>query len=288
MPLLLLVLFASVVGLVLFVRRLGQRELVNAVSDEAPAWFVALRFRPGETRRSVALPMGIRLKWAASANFTFVGEGACHWDRFLLLAGTPRDSRLPVFLDDHVADAQVVRLRLARPPVMMLGFLRLLNLVGLRRMPSGAVETDPAHTGARADVMPTQASVAELLSCPHDYRPAMVNFFCYRPQALYGEAGGDGAGLSGRRAYGLYGQVAFTTVYRTGGRLVFFGRVEETLREAAGGPTAGAWEDIGVMQYTEPKAILTMEQVPAYRAALRHRDAGLERTVIIASTPDPD
>lgn len=288
MPLLLLTLLASAVGLALFVRRLGRRELVNAVSDEAPAWFVALRFNPGETRRSVALPMGVRLKWAASANFTFVGEGACHWDRFLLLAGTPRDARLPVFLDDHVADAQVVRLRLVRPPVMVLGFLRLLNLLGLRRMPSGPMETDPARTGARADVMPTQASVAELLSCPQDYKPAMVNFFRYRPQARYATPDGVGESVSGRRAYGRYGQVAFTTVYRTGGRLVFFGRVEETLREAAAGPTMGAWEDIAVMQYTEPKAILTMEQVPAYKAALKHRDAGLERTVIIASTPDPD
>ncbi len=81
--------------------------------------------------------------------------------------------------------------------------------------------------------------------------------------------------------------MALETVYRTCWRLVLFGRVEETLFEAKAGPMAGAWDDIGVMQYTEPKAILTMEQVSKYRDALKDRDAGLDATVIIASTPDP-
>ena len=107
-----LLVVCAVVLLVLFVRTRGRAEIVHALSDEAPAWFVAVRFREGVARRSVALPMGIRLKWAASANFTFVGAGECHWDRFLLLAGSPRDSRLPVFLDDHVEDAFVARVRL--------------------------------------------------------------------------------------------------------------------------------------------------------------------------------
>lgn len=114
----------------------------------------------------------------------------------------------------------------------------------------------------------------------------MVNFFRYREQARYPDD--QGAPVSGRRAYSRYGMVALETVYRTGGRLVFFGRVEETVLEAKSGPMTGAWDDIGVMQYTEPKAILTMEQVPKYRDALKHRDAGLAQTVIIASTPDGD
>jgi hypothetical protein len=277
---------AAVVALVLAIRSRGRREIVYAVSDEFPQWFVAVRFREGETRRSVALPIGVKLKWGSSANFTFVGAGAAYWDRFLLLAGSPRDSRLPVFLDPQVEDAYVARVRLGRPPVMLLGFLRLLHDIGLRRMPGGEVETDPSHTGARPDAMPTRESVATLLSCPPDYRPAMVNFFRYREQAQYPAE--QGPPVSGRRAYSRYGMVALETVYRTGGRLVFFGRVEETVVEAKSGPMTGSWDDIGVMQYTEPKAILTMEQVPKYRDALKHRDAGLAQTVIIASTPDAD
>ena len=65
---------AAVVALVLAIRSRGRREIVYAVSDEFPQWFVAVRFREGETRRSVALPIGVKLKWGSSANFTFVGQ----------------------------------------------------------------------------------------------------------------------------------------------------------------------------------------------------------------------
>ncbi|MBU6156429.1 MAG: hypothetical protein KJS87_05820 [Alphaproteobacteria bacterium] len=280
-----LIVIAVLAGLALVIRSRGWREIVYAVSDGAPHWFVAVRFREGEARRSVALPIGITLKWGASANFAFVGAGDCHFDRFLVLSGSPRDSRLPVFLDPHVEDAYVARVRLVRPPVMMLGLLRLLHDFGLRRMPEGEVETDPSRTGARPDAMPTREGVATLLSCPLDYKPAMVNFLRYRERAAHDAQGKPDE--TGRRAYARYGLVALETVYRTGGRLVFFGRVEETLVEAKAGALAGTWDDIGVMQYTEPKAILTMEQVAKYRDALKDRDAGLDATVIIASTADP-
>jgi len=281
-----LVIVAVLVALALVIRSRGRREIVYAIVDETPTWFVALRFREGVARRSVALPMGIRQKWAASANFTFVGSGEAYWDRFLLVAGSPRDSKLPVFLDGHVEDALVVRVRLGRPPVMLLGLLRVLHDAGLRQMPAGDVATEPAHIGTRPDAMPTRESIATLLSCPRDYRPAMVNLFRYREKAQYPTD--EGPSVSGRRAYARYGMVALETVYRTGGRLVFFGRIEEMVLEAKAGPMTGAWDDIGVMQYTEPKAILTMEQVPKYRDALKHRDAGLKETIIVASTPDAD
>ncbi len=265
---------------------LGKNELIHAISDEAPAWFVAIRFKPDATQQTVQLPMGVRRKWSSRADFTFVGDGVRYWDRFMILAGAPRDSRLPVFLSGQIEDTYVARLKLQRPPVAILGVLRLLHVIGIRRMPRGEVLVDPAHMGARPDAMPTKDSIAQLLARDGSYRPAMVNFLSYLPSANYA-AGGDNS-LSGRKAYGLYGLVALQTVYGTGGRLMFFGRVEEVLLEPKAGLTIGRWDDIAVMEYTEPKAILTMEQIPRYRAALKHRDAGLDRTVIIASTMAPD
>lgn len=261
---------------------LGKNEIIHAISDETPAWFVAIRFRPDATQQTVQLPMGVRRKWAARADFTFVGEGAPYWDRFMILAGAPRDAKLPVFLSGQIEDAYVARLKLQRPPVPVLGFLRLLHVIGIKRMPKGEVVLDPAHMSERLDAMPTRDSISQLLAREGSYRPAMVNFLSYLPSANY-SSGGDNA-LSGRRAYGLYGIVALQTVYGTGGRLMFLGRVDEVLLEPKDGLTTGRWDDIAVMEYTQPKAILTMEQIPKYRAALKHRDAGLDRTVIIAST----
>jgi uncharacterized protein (DUF1330 family) len=265
---------------------LGKNEIIHAISDETPAWFVAIRFRPDATQQSVQLPMGVRRKWAARTDFTFVGEGAPYWDRFMILAGAPRDSKLPVFMSGQIEDAYVARLKLQRPPVPVLGFLRLLHVIGIKRMPQGEVTLDPAHMSTRLDAMPTKDSISQLLARDGSYRPAMVNFLSYLPSAKY-SSGGDNT-LSGRRAYGLYGIVALQTAYGTGGRLMFFGRVDEVLLEPKDGLTTGRWDDIAVMEYTEPKAILTMEQIPKYRAALKHRDAGLDRTVIIASTMATD
>jgi hypothetical protein len=41
-------------------------------------------------------------------------------------------------------------------------------------------------------------------------------------------------------------------------------------------------EEPAAMRYP-PRVILSMEHVPEYRAALAHRDAGLEGTVVIAT-----
>jgi uncharacterized protein (DUF1330 family) len=276
------VVLALIVVTGLAVWLLGKGELIHAVSDETPAWFVAIRFKPDATQQTVQLPMGVRRKWRARADFTFVGTGERYWDSFMILAGAPRDARLPIFLSGQIEDAYVARLKLQRPPVPVLGFLRLLHVVGIKRMPRGEVLRDPAHAGARPDAMPTRDTITQLLAREGSYRPAMVNFLSYLPSANYA-TGGDNT-LSGRRAYGLYGLVALQTVYGTGGRLIFFGRVEDVLLEPKGGLTTGRWDDIAVMEYTEPKAILTMEQIPKYRAALKHRDAGLDRTVIISST----
>ncbi len=55
------------------------------------------------------------------------------------------------------------------------------------------------------------------------------------------------------------------------------------VRESLASPTRGEWDDIAIMHYPAQEAILSMEHVPEYRTALAHRNAGLERTRIVAS-----
>jgi len=177
-------------------------------------------------------------------------------------------------------DAYVARLKLFTPPKIALGLIRTLIALGVLSRPSTEnVALDAQSIGFRPDVMPSAKAIETLLSRPADYAPAMVNFLKYYETAQY-EPGG-----SGRAAYRRYGTVAMRTVFRTGGHLLFYGRVIEVVRAASDGPTVGAWDDVAAMRYPNPPAILSMEHVPAYRAALHHRDAGLERTVVIASTP---
>jgi hypothetical protein len=260
-----LVAFAAVVAALWMI---GAREPVYRMRGEGAVWFIAVR---GEA----ALAPGVRVLWSASSDFALIGAEDAYWTRFLVVSG-PGASPLA---GEAFEDVYVARLRLLTPPRMALGLVRLLVLTGILSRPSTeTVATDPGALGFRADAMPSAKAVATLLARPAGYAPAMVNFLAYRDHAPGGE--------TGRAAYRRYGLVAMRTVFRTGGALLFYATVTGIVRAAKAGPTVGAWHDIAAMRYPHPRAILSMEHVPEYRAALKHRDAGLARTVVIASTPD--
>lgn len=269
---------ALVAGFVLL-RLMAADEPVFEISAGSPAWFVALRLPQG---LEPALAPGVRERWRGEADFALIGADDAYWRRFLILSGGAADD-MPLMLDD-VEDAYIARVRFGAPPRLALGLLRLLVVLGILSKPRGEIMRDASHTGFRADAMPNPAAIATLLAKPSSYAPAMVNFLRYRAAAEYGPAQTPS---TGRAAYRRYGMVAMRTVYRTGGRLLFYGAVEQVVRAAKAGPTVGDWHDVAAMRYPSPPAILSMEHAADYRAALVHRDAGLDRTVVIASTPTP-
>lgn len=250
-----------------------------------PFWFVAIK-QDGSVREPITLAPGVATRWEVFSDFTFIGPTDPYWTRFLLLSGGAPGTA-PIVLDADVRDAFIAELEIGRPPVIALGILRLLVATGLMRKPPPDVSADLSQKGFRNELMPDTQQIATLLAKPKSYGPAMVNFLGYYPSARYAQLRPDAEPVTGARAYQRYGIVAFQTVYRTGGHLVFFGRIRQTLRAAQGGPCAGRWDDIAVMQYKTPEAILSMEHVPRYLAALPHRDAGLERSIVIASSARP-
>jgi hypothetical protein len=258
---------AILAALLALVWALGARDPVFAISRCAPTWFVALK----RARAALDLAPGVMVAWRSTADFTFIGEEAPYWTDCIILAGGAAE-KAPLTLGSEVTDAFIARVNLVRPPVFALGVLRLLVLTGILARPQGAVLADAQALGHQAAFMPSAESIASLMMRPATYAPAMVNFLQYK--------GADGA-----RAYARYGRVAMRTVYRTGGHLIFYGRITEIVRAAQGGPCAGVWDDVAAMRYNRPEGILSMEHVPDYRAALHHRDEGLQRTIVIASTP---
>lgn len=270
---LIIILAALVAAVALTLWLIGANEPVYRIVKGA-TWFVAIRGGP----ETPALSSGVKLNWSARADFPFIGGGDAYWSRFYILAGGD-PARAPIDLTS-AEDAYVARVAFGAPPKLALGVLRTLVTLGVLSKPPASVSHDVQTKGYRAELMPDQTAISRLLAQPPSYAPNMVNFLGYYPSARYADARAS----SGRAAYARYGLVAMRTVYRTGGHLLFYGRVTEVLRDATGGPTAGAWSDVAAMRYPNPPAILTMENIDAYRAALHHRDAGLERTVVIAST----
>jgi uncharacterized protein (DUF1330 family) len=270
---LIIVLFIVAATCVTALWLIGANEPVYRIVKDA-TWFVAIRGGKLNTEPSP----DVSINWSARADFPFIGGNDPYWSRFYILAGG-EPGCLPIDIAD-AEDAYVARVTFGAPPKFVLGVLRLFVTLGILSKPAGAVSHDVQAKGYRAELMPDQNAIARLLAQPRAYGPSMVNFLSCFPSARY--AGGHVS--SGRAAYARYGMVAMRTVYRTGGHLLFYGRVTEVLREAMSGPTTGAWSDVAAMHYPNPAAILTMENAADYRAALHHRDAGLDRTVVVAST----
>lgn len=272
-----LILLAAIAALVATLWIIGAREPVYAIArGDEPHWFIALRGEAGP------LAPGVVERWSSRTDFTMIGaspDGA-YWSRFIIASGGD-PTRLPLLLD-AADDAYIARIKLRRPPKLILGAIRALIALGILTKPRGPIVQDAQSLSFRGDVMPSADSIARLLAQPPAYAPAMVNFLAYYEDARYRATQ---TGVSGRTAYMRYGAVALRTVYRTGGALLFSGRILSVLREAKAGPAVGRWDDVAAMRYPNPPAILSMEHAPDYHAALDDRDAGLERTLVIATTP---
>lgn len=253
---------AALAGILASLWLWGAREPVYRFGAGEAAWFVAVKHNGADSPlRGDAVTL-----WRSRADFALIGAGEAYWTHFhIVRAPQPPDVTGAV-------DAFVARIRLMAPPPLAFGVLKLLIVAGALSRPAEAATQDERSLGFRADLMPSPPAIATLRARPSGYAPAMVNFLGYRKPG-------------GRAAYARYGRVAMRTVYRTGGKLLFYGRVAEIVHPARGGPCLGGWDDLAAMRYNRPGAILSMEQVPEYRAALAHRDIGLQRTVVIATTP---
>ncbi len=269
-----LIIVAALAAFIAALWLIGAREPAYAIAAGNPQWFIAIRGEGG------ALTPGVRANWSSASDFTFIGAEDAYWRRFIVASGGD-PNQMPIALDG-VEDAYVARVKLRRPPRLLLGVLKLLIRCGVLSKPHGPIVQDAQSLSFRSDVMPSAAAIARLLAKPPSYAPAMVNFLAYHQDAQYH---GGAIGVTGRAAYMRYGIVAMRTVYRTGGHLLFSGRILSVMREAKAGPAAGRWDDVAAMRYPNPPAILSMEHAPDYHAALDDRDAGLERTIVIASTP---
>lgn len=272
-----LIIVALIGALIVTLWLIGAREPVYTITKgEEPHWFIAVRGEPG------ALAPGVTERWRSRTDFTMIGgdPDSAYWQHFVIATGGD-PACLPLALDS-AEDAYVARVKLRRPPQLLLGVLKTLIALGILSKPQGPIVQDAQALSFRADVMPGAANIGRLLAQPASYAPAMVNFLGYYGAAQYRTTQ---AGVSGRAAYMRYGLVAMRTVYRTGGHLLFSGRILSVLREAKAGPSVGRWDDVAAMRYPNPPAILSMEHAPDYHAALDDRDAGLERTLVIATTP---
>jgi uncharacterized protein (DUF1330 family) len=105
----------------------------------------------------------------------------------------------------------------------------------------------------------------------------MLNLLKYRRRA-------DDGDRTGEEEYRSYGDAAVAMIEERGGGVLWAGRADQVL---IGDPTQD-WDHVLLVQYPTRAAFLDMVGQPAYQEAHRHRESGLERTIVVACSPRLD
>jgi uncharacterized protein (DUF1330 family) len=131
---------------------------------------------------------------------------------------------------------------------------------------------------------PTADQVRALRDVPDERPVTMVNLLKFRAQARYED--GDEAPCTGRDAYARYKNAFTVTVGAVSqAQVVFQGPVQQVFIGVAGQPETD-WDEVLVVRYPSRRHFLAMMADATYREALRHRYAGLERTVLLQCLAD--
>jgi len=116
-------------------------------------------------------------------------------------------------------------------------------------------------------IRPTKEQILELINTPDEGPVTMLNLLKFKAR--------DGAG-----EYNKYGDSVSKMVEKTGGKMLYIGKVDQTLI----GPVEEDWDAIALVQYPSRRAFIEMTSTKDYDDAHEHREAGLERTLLLATT----
>ncbi|MEX2226120.1 MAG: DUF1330 domain-containing protein [Dehalococcoidia bacterium] len=119
-----------------------------------------------------------------------------------------------------------------------------------------------------SSITPNAEQFRELAASAEEGPVVMLNLLKFKA--------GDGA-----QEYDAYGSAASKMVAEGGGRVLYIGRCDQVLI----GDDSQAWDAIALVEYPSRGAFIEMVSRKDYQQAHTHREAGLERTVLLATTP---
>jgi uncharacterized protein (DUF1330 family) len=126
-------------------------------------------------------------------------------------------------------------------------------------------------------ITPNREQFEQLAHAPDDGPVVMLNLLKFKTAAS------DGSG-SGAAAYDRYGNAAVEMLEARGAKVLWVGRGEQILI----GDPAEDWDQVLLVEYPSRKTFIEMVTTPEYDEAHKHRESGLDRTVIVACSPVVD
>lgn len=129
---------------------------------------------------------------------------------------------------------------------------------------------------------PDRAQFEAFKGLDRDQPIEMLNLVKFRDTAAYPE---DHAlatsGLTGAEAYKNYGRETAPIIARLGAGIVWRGNWQATLI----GPGDEVWDEMFIARYPSAHAFLEMVTDPEYRKAVVHRQAAVETSRLIRTSP---
>jgi hypothetical protein len=114
-----------------------------------------------------------------------------------------------------------------------------------------------------------------------DDRPVwMVNLMRYKPVATYDDGGDGGEHVTGREADDRYAPV--DVLADIGATIVLVGDVTA---QQGGEP---AWDRVGIVRYPTGRSFIEMQLRKDFQAQHVHKEAGMERTIVLGCSPRDD
>ncbi len=124
-----------------------------------------------------------------------------------------------------------------------------------------------------SSIVPDLAAVQKL-AANHKGPVVMINLLKYRDKAKSEEG-------TGADAYNRYGAAVMPMLAARGARIVWSGRPAAVLV----GTEADRWDAVALVEYPSVQAFIEMATSAEYQKIHHHREAGLERTALIACSP---
>ena len=118
-------------------------------------------------------------------------------------------------------------------------------------------------------IRPNAAAFQELAASKDVGPVVMLNLLKFKERA-------DSGDVSGRESYNRYGRDVKPMVKALGGRIIWHGRADQLLIGEED------WDAVALVEYPSRKAFLEMAMSKQMGDIHHNREAGLERTVLIA------
>ncbi|MEX5596801.1 DUF1330 domain-containing protein [Pseudophaeobacter sp. C1-32P7] len=129
---------------------------------------------------------------------------------------------------------------------------------------------------------PDRAQFEAFKGLDRDQPIEMLNLVKFRDTAAYPEDHAlAGTGLTGAEAYKNYGRETAPIIARLGAGIVWRGNWQATLI----GPGDEVWDEMFIARYPTAHAFLEMVTDPEYRKAVVHRQAAVETSRLIRTSP---